>query len=46
VAACASLAPLLPDDAGLEAHAAFLARLRREHPRKAGFWALLEPTAR
>ncbi len=45
VAACASLAPLLPDDAGLEAHAAFLARLRREHPRKAGFWALLETGA-
>jgi hypothetical protein len=46
VAACASLAPLLPDDAGLEAHAAFLARLRREHPRKAGFWALLAPIPR
>ena len=46
VAACASLAPLLPDDTGLETHAAFLARLRREHPRKAGFWTLLETSAR
>jgi hypothetical protein len=37
VLACASLASLLPDELGLESHAAFMARLRREHPRKTGF---------
>ncbi|SHK31349.1 hypothetical protein SAMN02745194_04669 [Roseomonas rosea] len=42
VRACASLAPLLPAEPGLENHAVFLARLRREHGRKAGFWALLD----
>ncbi len=41
VAACAALAPFLPDEPGLETHAAFIDRLRREHPRKAGFWVLL-----
>lgn len=46
VAACASPAPLLPDDAGLKTHAAFLARLRRAHPRKAGFCALLDVGSR
>lgn len=45
VRACAGLAPLLPDEIGLESHDAFMARLRREHPRKVGFWSLLEPTA-
>ena len=41
VRACASLAPLLPAEPGLEDHAAFLARLKREHGRKSGFWTLL-----
>lgn len=41
VLACARLADRLPDAAGFESHAAFMARLRREHPRKSGFWALL-----
>ena len=45
VRACANLAPLLPEGAGLESHAAFMARLRREHPRKTGFWSLLESIA-
>jgi hypothetical protein len=43
VQACASLAPLLPDEGGLESHDVFMARLRREHPRKSGFWSLLDP---
>jgi hypothetical protein len=42
VRACASLASLLPGEPGLDNHDVFLARLRREHGRKAGFWALLE----
>ncbi len=46
VRACASLAPLLAEDAGLESHDAFMARLRQEHPRKSGFWSLLDPVAR
>ena len=41
VAACAALAPFLPEEPGLESHAEFIGRLRREHPRKAGFWVLL-----
>ena len=41
VQACASLSPLLAEETGLEKHEAFLARLRREHGRKAGLWALL-----
>lgn len=41
VLAAAALAPLLLDENGLESHAAFMARLRREHPRKAAFWSLL-----
>jgi hypothetical protein len=46
VKACAGLATLLPDEASLEPHEAFMARLRREHPRKTGFWSLLDPNAR
>ena len=46
VRACEGLAPFLPDEAGLEAHDAFMARLRREHPRKSGFWPLLGPAGR
>ncbi len=42
VRACAGLAPLLPEEAGLEAHEVFMARLRREHSRKSGFWPLLD----
>jgi thioesterase domain-containing protein len=42
VRSCASLAPLLSAETGLENHDMFLARLRREHGRKAGFWALME----
>jgi hypothetical protein len=34
VRACVSLAPLLPDEHGLESHDTFMARLRREHPRR------------
>ncbi len=41
VAACVALAPFLPEEPGLEDHAAFIGRLRREHPRKAAFWVLL-----
>ncbi|PHK93396.1 hypothetical protein CR162_18850 [Pseudoroseomonas rhizosphaerae] len=42
VRSCASLALLLPMEPDLESHEMFLARLRREHGRKAGFWTLLE----
>jgi uncharacterized protein DUF6880 len=45
VRACAGLAPMLPEEVGLESHVAFMARLKREHPRKTGFWSLLEPSA-
>ena len=41
VAACVALAPFVPEEPGLESHAAFIGRLRREHPRKAAFWDLL-----
>ena len=41
VLAAAGLAPLLPEEEGLESHDAFMARLRREHPRKVAFWSLL-----
>ena len=43
---CEGLAPFLPNEAGLETHEAFMARLRREHPRKSGFWSLLAPAGR
>jgi hypothetical protein len=46
VRACADLAPLLSEEAGLESHDAFMARLRREHARKTGFWSQVAPTAR
>lgn len=42
VRACAGLAPLLATEPDLETHDAFMARIRREHGRKAGFWALME----
>ena len=38
LATCASLAPAITDQAGLEPHAAFVARLRAKHGRKYGFW--------
>ncbi len=41
MAACVALAPFLPEEPGLESHAAFVGRLRRKHPRKAAFWDLL-----
>jgi hypothetical protein len=46
VRACADLAALLPEEVGLESHDAFMARLHREHPRKVGFWSLLDPSTR
>ena len=46
VRSCEGLAPFLPDEVGLETHDAFMARLRREHPRKSGFWPLLGPAGR
>ena len=46
VRSCEGLAPFLPDEAGLETHDAFMARLRREHPRKSGFWSLLDAVVR
>jgi len=46
VKACAGLAAFLPNEVSLETHEAFMARLRREHPRKTGFWSLLDPSAR
>ncbi len=39
VRSCEALAAHLPAD--MESHAAFIARLRKEHPRKAAFWNLL-----
>ncbi|MGI4940982.1 MAG: DUF6880 family protein [Janthinobacterium lividum] len=46
VRSCEGLAPFLPDEAELETHDAFMARLRREHPRKSGFWPLLGSAGR
>jgi len=43
VRSCEGLAPVLPNEAGLETHDTFMARLRQEHPRKTGFWSLLDP---
>jgi hypothetical protein len=36
---CAGVAPLISDWTGVPDHAAFVARLKTEHPRKMGFWA-------
>lgn len=41
VLSCARLAERLPNETGVESHTAFMERLRREHPRKIGFWTLL-----
>lgn len=43
VLSCARLADRLSGATGIESHPAFMARLRREHPRKMGFWALIPP---
>jgi hypothetical protein len=37
---CASLASTIQDFGALEAHDAYLSRLRQEHPRKSSFWSL------
>ena len=46
LASCASLAPTFAGRGGFETHDAFVARLRREHPRKSGFWSLVTPAHR
>ncbi len=46
VRSCEGLVPFVPNEAGLETHDAFMDRLRREHPRKSGFWSLLNPAGR
>lgn len=38
---CARLAAAIDDFGAAETHAAYAARLRREHERKSGFWSLL-----
>jgi uncharacterized Zn finger protein len=38
----AALAGRIADEAGIESHDAFVARLKREHGRKYSFWQLLE----
>jgi hypothetical protein len=40
---CVRLAPHLPVPGSIENHAAFVARLRKAHGRKYGFWGLIEP---
>jgi hypothetical protein len=40
-----SLAGQLPEDAGIEGHDAFMARLRKEHGRKSKFWELVREGA-
>jgi hypothetical protein len=42
---CESLAGQLPEDAGIEGHDAFMARLRQEHGRKSRFWDLVREGA-
>jgi hypothetical protein len=42
---CESLAGQLPEDAGIEGHDAFMARLRKEHGRKSKFWELVHEGA-
>ncbi len=41
--ACTRLSPHLPVPGSIESHAEFVARLRKTHGRKYGFWGLLEP---
>jgi hypothetical protein len=40
---CIRLAPRVVDDASLEKHATFVARLQQSHGRKHGFWGLVKP---
>ena len=42
---CESLAGQLPEDAGIEGHDAFMARLRKEHGRKSKFWEFVREGA-
>ena len=42
---CESLAGQLPEDAEIEGHDAFMARLRKEHGRKSKFWELVREGA-
>jgi hypothetical protein len=41
VRACQGLSSMLPPGSGVESHADFMTRLKREHSRKVGFWSLL-----
>jgi hypothetical protein len=40
---CIRLAPRVVDDASIEKHATFMARLQQSHERKHGFWGLMKP---
>lgn len=40
LASCADLATHIPDVGSIEPHDAYVARLRKQHGRKAGFWSL------
>jgi hypothetical protein len=40
---CIRLAPRVVDDASIEKHATFMARLQQSHGRKHGFWGLMKP---
>jgi hypothetical protein len=42
--ACGDLAPLIPDYGTFETHDAYVARLRKDHGRKVGFWSHLKGT--
>lgn len=43
---CASLAAMIEDYRRLPTHDAFITALRRDHPRKSGFWSLIPGDAR
>ena len=40
---CSSLSSRIKDYGAIENHAAYVAKLRREHGRKSSFWSLIEP---
>ena len=42
--ACGDLAPFIPDYGRFESHDAYVARLRKEHGRKVGFWSHVKTT--
>ncbi len=46
VLSCARLAPRLSDATMIESHAMFVARLRKAHGRKYGFWGLIDQKGR